>query len=65
MATDAWVEHACELARRIVPHDQAHVVTELLERCRLQLRVLDDCAPERPRERDNDPDLHPQEPNGR
>ena len=43
---------------RIVAHDQAHVVAELLERCRLQLRMLDDRAPERPRERDDDPDLH-------
>ena len=47
-----------ELARRIVSHHQAHVVTEILERRRLQLSMLDDGTPERPRERDDDPDLH-------
>ena len=49
---------ARELPGRVVAHDQAHVVAELLERRGLQLRVLDDRAPERPRERDDDPDLH-------
>ena len=56
---------AGELSRRVVPHYQAHVVAELLERCRLQLRVLHDGAPERPRERDDDPDLHARQPNDR
>ena len=65
MAADARVQDPRELARRVVPHHQAHVVTELLERCRLQLRVLDDRTPERPRERDDDPDLHAREPNDR
>ena len=43
---------------RVVAHDQPHVVAQLLERRRLQLRVLDNRPPERPRERDDDPDLH-------
>ena len=47
-----------ELAGRIVPHDQAHVVPPLAERSRLELRVLDDGAPERPRERHDDANLH-------
>ena len=63
--SDPRVQDARELPRRVVPHDQAHVVAELLERCRLQLRVLDDGAPERPRERDDDPDLHARQPNDR
>ena len=58
VAADARVQDAGELARRVVAHHQAHVVAELLECRRLQLRVLDDRAPERPRERDDDPDLH-------
>ena len=60
---DARVQDASELTRRVVAHDQAHVVATVLECCRLQLRVLDDRAPERPRERDDDPDLHLREPN--
>ena len=52
------VQDPSELARRIVSHHQAHVVTEILERRRLELRMLDDRTPERPRERDDDPDLH-------
>ena len=58
MTSDSRVQDPRELARRIVPHHQAHVVTEILERRRLQLRMLDDRTPERPRERDDDPDLH-------
>ena len=58
MAPDPWVQDAGELAGRIVAHDQPNVVTQLLERGRLQLRVLDNRPPERPRERDDDPDLH-------
>ena len=58
VAADARVEDARELTRRVVAHDQAHVVATLLECRRLQLRMLDDRAPERPRERDDDPDLH-------
>src|SRR4029079_16953790 len=54
-----------ELTRRVVAHHQAHVVTKLLERRRLQFGMFDDSTPERPRERDDDPDLHPREPNGR
>ena len=52
------MKDARELARRVVAHDQAHVVAALLECRRLQLRMLDDRAPERPRERDDDPDFH-------
>ena len=58
MTSDSRMQDPRELARWIVPHHQAHVVTEILERCRLQLRMLDDRTPERPRERDHDPDLH-------
>ena len=58
MTSDSRVQDPRELARRIVPHHQAHVVAEILERRRLQLRMLDDRTPERPRERDDDPDLH-------
>ena len=61
MTTDPRVEHARELARRIVAHDQADLVAKLLECCRLRFRVLDDRAPERPGERDDDPDLHEQD----
>ena len=63
VAPDARVQDPGELARRVVAHHQAHVVAELLERRCLQLRVLDDRTPERPRERDDDPDLHEREPN--
>ena len=58
MTPDARVQDPRELARRVVAHHQAYVVTELLERRRLQLRMLHDRTPERPRERDDDPDLH-------
>ena len=58
MTADARVQDARELTRWVVAHDQAHVVATLLECRRLQLRMLDDRAPERPRERDDDPDLH-------
>ena len=36
VAADARVQHPRELARRVVSHDQAHVVTELFERRRLR-----------------------------
>ena len=55
---DPRMQGARELAGRIVPHDQAHVVPPLAERSRLELRVLDDGAPERPRERHDDANLH-------
>ena len=58
MPPDARVQHARELTRRVVTHDQPDVVAQLLERGRLELRVLDNRPPERPRERDDDPDLH-------
>jgi hypothetical protein len=37
-------------------------VAELLESRSLELRMLDDRTPERPGERDDDPDLHGEEP---
>ncbi len=58
MTPNSRVQDPSELARRIVPHHQAYVVTEILERRRLELSMLDDRTPERPRERDDDPDLH-------
>jgi hypothetical protein len=56
---DPRMQDPRELSRRVVADHQAHVVAELLERRCLQLRMLDDSTPERPRERDDDPDLHP------
>ena len=58
MAADPGMQDARELTRGVVAHDQTHVVATLLECRRLQLRMFDDRAPERPRERDDDPDLH-------
>ena len=58
MSSDPWMEDARELTRRVVPHDEPHLVTTRLERLSLELAVLDDCAPERPRERHYDADLH-------
>ena len=55
---DARVQCSGELTRRVVRHQQPHVVPALLERRRLQLGVLDDGSPERPGERHHDPDLH-------
>ena len=43
---------------RIVAHQDLHVVATPPERCGLVLRVLDDTAPVRPRERNDDADLH-------
>ena len=65
VTADPGMQDARELTRRVVAHDQAHVVATVLECRRLQLRMLDDRAPERPRERDDDPDLHLREPNDR
>ena len=58
ITADARVQDAGELTRWVVAHDQAHVVAALLECRRLQLRMLDDRAPERPREGNHDSDLH-------
>jgi hypothetical protein len=58
VAPDPRVQDAGELTRRIVPHDEADVVAASFERRRLELCMLDDRTPKRPRERDNDPDLH-------
>ena len=40
MAADTRMQHARELPRGIVAHDEPHVVAECLERCRLELRML-------------------------
>jgi hypothetical protein len=55
---DAGMQGARELAGRVVAHDQSYVVAPLSQRRRLQLGVLDDGTPERPRERHDDADLH-------
>ncbi len=58
VAPDARVQGARELPRRVVAHHQPHLVPTRLERGRLELGVLDHRAPERPRERHDDADLH-------
>ena len=58
VAPDPRVQRTRELARRVVAHHQPHLVPARLERLRLQLGMLDDRAPERPRERHHDADLH-------
>jgi hypothetical protein len=55
---DPRVEGARELTRRVVPHHQPYLVPTRFERFGLELGVLDDGAPERPRERHHDADLH-------
>ena len=52
------VQRARELAGRVVAHDRHHLVPLPAERLRLELGVLDDGAPEGPRVRHDDPDLH-------
>ena len=46
VAADARVEGTRELTRRIVAHEQPHLVAEVAQRGRLQLRVLDNGSPE-------------------
>ena len=58
----ARVQQAREHARRVVAHQDLHVVTAAPQRRRLVLGVLDDAAPVRPRERDDDADLHARRP---
>ena len=58
MPADPRMQDARELPRRVVRHDQPHLVPTRLERGGLELRVLDDRSPERPRERHHDADLH-------
>ena len=52
------VQHARELAGRVVAHDRAHLAAELRERLGLELGVLDDATPEGPRVRNDDAHLH-------
>src|SRR5687768_15837195 len=58
MPPDARVERARELPRRIVAHQEADLVPARLQSGGLELGVLYNRAPERPRERHNDADLH-------
>ena len=59
---DPRMEDARELARRVVAHHQPDLVPARLERRGLELGVLDDRPPERPRERHDDADLHAAKP---
>jgi hypothetical protein len=59
VAPEPRVEGTRETARRVVADHDPHVEAQTPERIRLELRVLDDSAPERPRIGDDDPDLHP------
>ena len=52
------VEESREPAGRIVAHEDLNIVAAPPERIGLMLAVFDDTAPVRPRERDDDPDLH-------
>ena len=54
----AGVEGAREAPDGVVAHDRPGLDPEPAQGVRLQLRVLDDRTPERPRVRDDDPDLH-------
>ena len=58
VAADPGVQGARELTGWVVAHHQPHLVPARLERLGLQLGMLDDRAPERPRERHHDADLH-------
>ena len=60
--TGARMQEPREPAGRIVPHQDLDVVPAVAQRGRLVLGVLDDPAPVRPRERDDDPDLHARAP---
>ena len=55
---DPRVEGTRELPGWVVAHHQAYLVPARLQRFGLELGVLDDGAPERPRERHHDADLH-------
>src|SRR5205823_4986113 len=52
------MEQPPDRPRRVVAHDQTRLEAEPLERLRLRLGVLADAADVRPRERDDDADLH-------
>ena len=55
---EARMEHVRERAGRVVAHHEPGVDAELPQREQLLLRVVDDAAPERPRVRHDDGDLH-------
>lgn len=59
VAARARMEKPRGAARRIVTHENRDIVTACPEGRRLILRVLDHPTPVGPRERDDDPDLHP------
>ena len=52
------VQRPRERPRRVVADDRPRLDAEPAQRLRLELRVLVDCAPERPREGHDDADLH-------
>ncbi len=56
--TDPRVERTRELPGWVIAHHQAYLVSARLQRFGLELGMLDDGAPERPRERHHDADLH-------
>ncbi len=58
VTADTGMEDTRELTRRVITHHQPYLVPTRLERFGLELGVLDDGAPERPRERHHDADLH-------
>ena len=58
VAADPGVQDTRELPGWVVAHHQAHLVPARLERLGLEFGMLDDRAPERPRERHHDADLH-------
>ena len=58
VAADARMQHAREVAGRIVAHDRARVVPEPPERLRLELGMLDHASPEGPAVRNHDAHLH-------
>ena len=58
VAAEPRVQDAREAARWVVAHHEPDIVAELPESGGLQLGVLDDGSPERPRVGDDDPDLH-------
>ena len=54
----ARVQEARQLSRRVVAHQDLHVVAAAAQRGGLVLGVLDHPSPVRPREGNDDPDLH-------
>ena len=58
VAAAARVEEPRQVPGRVVAHHDLDLVAARAERVGLVLGVLDDAAPVRPREGDDDPDLH-------